>query len=69
MSLSLSSLQHYNTFNMLGEREHIDGLDTFYLIFGVAESIKVARECFGIAGDIDDFFRGECYHTLQKSGA
>mgnify|MGYP006874737316 CR=1 FL=1 len=51
---------------MLGKGEHIDGLDPFDLISALAEREKIARERFGVAGNVNDGLRREGDERIEK---
>ena len=62
-----TSRQRYDGFNVFGERKHIYRLYLFYLVPALAERKKVARERFGVAGNVDDAFRREGKKRIDKT--
>ena len=44
---------------MIRMREHVDGLDLLDAVAALCEKMQVARERFGVAGDVDDALRRE----------
>ena len=63
--LNLSFAKHRQCFNMRGMRKQIGELDVVDGPAVLAKEPGVAREGFGIAGDVVN--RLQCFKTLEKS--
>lgn len=59
-------LERHDALDVVGVREHVDGLHRHNRIAYRVEKLHVTRLRLGVAGDVDNPLRGECRRCAQK---
>lgn len=54
VNLAINPRQRRDALDVIRLREHVDGLDAIDAVAALTQDAEVARQCRGVAGDIDD---------------